>query len=540
MNRFHSASAAFAVLSALATATLLPATAVSAQTMPAPVGAPGGLTPEQTAAIDKIAATVIDRKATPSVAIGVAKNGKLMFAKAYGLRNLDDNVPADADTMYGIGSNTKQFTAAAILLLRDAGELDVDAPVSRYLPSIPHGGEVTVRNLLTHTGGYAEFTELPDIDRLAARPATNEEILDTVVSRPLGFKPGTKWQYSNTGYVMLAAIVERLSGMRYEEFLRTRIFQPLGMTRTQYEDESLVETDRATGYTRFAMGVQEHESHLDYTWLSGAGAIESTLADLERWNNAIDRGTLLSAASREMMHTSFKLADGSDTRYGFGLFLQALPGGKHVVLHGGDTTGFGTQDARFVEDGIDVIVLTNQEPAAYNAIMNAVYRAVVPPPAPAPLPTGTPGPSGPALGNPPAAQPGMPAASSPKPAATPAPIPYSKPEVDALARRWLDDAIAGKIDVTKLRPSARAAMRLPRIQAALRDLARFGDRTYTLVNVDRRAPTSAYQYLLRTPKRTLLYIFSIDDDGLVAGCDVFDPNPLAPDPPPTANPPAAK
>ncbi len=197
------------------------------------------------------------------------------------------------------------------------------------------------------------------------------------------------------------------------------------------------------------------------------------------------------------------------------------------MLHGGDTTGFGTQDARFVEDGIDVIVLTNQEPASYNAIMNAVYRAVVPPAPPAP-PAATAAPAAAA------------ATASPRPAATSAPIPYSKPEVDALARRWLDDAIAGKIDVTKLRPSARAALRLPRIQAALRDLSRFGDRTYTLVNVDRRAPTSAYQYLLRTPKRTLLYIFSVDDDGLVAGGDVFDPNPLAPDPTPVAGPPAAK
>ena len=522
MDRFRSASAAFAVLSALATATLLPATAVSAQTSPA--GASGALTPAQAAAIDMIGATVVDRKATPSVAIGVAKNGKLVFAKAYGLRNLDDKVPADADTMYGIGSNTKQFTAAAILLLRDAGKLDVDAPVSRYLPSIPHGGEVTVRNLLTHTGGYAEYTELPDVDRLAARRASNDEVLATVVSRPLGFKPGTKWQYSNTGYVMLAAIIEKLSGMSYEDFLRARIFEPLGMTRTRYEDESLVETDRATGYSRFAMGAQEHESHLDYSWFSGAGAIESTLADLETWNNAIDRGTLLSPASREMMHTSFKLADGSDTHYGFGLFLQALPGGKHVVLHGGDTTGFGTQDARFVEDGVDVIVLTNQEPASYNAITNAVYRAVVPPP-PAPPPTATPGPSGPAPGN---------------PAVSPAPIAYAKPALDALARRWLDDAIAGKIDFTRLRPSASAALRLPRMQAALRDLTRFGDRTYTLVNVDRRAPTSTYQYVLRTSKRTLLYLFSIDDDGLVAGGDVFDPNPLAPDPPPVPALPAAK
>jgi D-alanyl-D-alanine carboxypeptidase len=522
MRRLRIASAAFAVLFTLASAALvLPQAGASAETVAAPspaVAAP--LTAQQTTAIDKIAETVIERKATPSVAIGVARNGKLVFAKAYGYRNLDDKVLADADTAYGIGSNTKQFTAAAILLLRDAGKLDVDAPVSRYLPDVPHGREVTIRNLLTHTGGYAEFTELPDVDRLAARPATNEEILDTVVGSPLGFKPGTKWQYSNTGFVMLAAIIERLSGLTYTDFLRTRIFEPLGMTRTRYEDQALVETDRATGYTRFAMGQQEHESHLDYTWLSGAGAIESTLADLETWNNAVDRGTLLSAASREMMHTPFTLADGTDTHYGFGLFMQTLPDGKHAVLHGGDTTGFGTQDARFVEDGLDVIVLTNQEPAAYNAVVNAVYRAIVPAP-PRPPATATPAASGPA-----------PSSPTPSAAASPAPIPYSKPAVDALARRWLDDAIAGKIDLTKLRPSARAALRFPRIQAALRDLARFGDRTYTLVNVDRRAPTSAYQYLLRTPKRTLLYIFAIDDDGLIAGGDVFDPNPLAPDPAP--------
>jgi D-alanyl-D-alanine carboxypeptidase len=535
MTRFRFASAAFAAVLAFGSA-------ASAQVLPpgvpAGAGAAGGLTAEQTAAIDTIAATVIERKATPSVAIGVAKNGRLVFAKAYGYRNLDDRVPADADTLYGIGSNTKQFTAAAIMMLRDQGKLDVDAPVSRYLPGIPHGDEVKVRNLLTHTGGYAEYTELPDIDLLGARPATNEEIIDSVAARPLGFEPGTKWQYSNTGYVILSRIVERLSGMSYGDFLRTNIFAPLGMTRTRIGDETVVETDRATGYTRFAMGEQEHEEHLDYSWFSGAGAIESTLADLEKWDNAIDRGTLLSASSREMMHTSFKLADGTDTHYGFGLFLQSIPGGKHVVLHGGDTTGFGTQNARFVEDGIDVIVLTNQEPPSYNPILNAVYGAVVQ--APRPVPTSTPAPSGPApaAANPAPAQPGVPAAMpSAGPSASPTPIPYSNPQTDAIARQWLEDAVAGKIDLSKLRASSRATLRIPRYQAALRDLARFGPRTYRLVNVDRRAPVSSYQYLMITPTRTLIYIFGIDDDGLLDGGTVFDPNPLAPDRP--AAPPAA-
>jgi hypothetical protein len=217
------------------------------------------------------------------------------------------------------------------------------------------------------------------------------------------------------------------------------------------------------------------------------------------------------------------------------LFLQTLPNGKHLVLHGGDTTGFGTQDARFVEDGLDVIVLTNQEPASYNAVMNAVYGTVVA--APRPVATSTPAPTGPApatAANPAPAQPAVPAA---KPSASPTPIPYAKPEVDALARRWLEDAIAGKIDLSKLRAISRASLRQPRYQAALRDLARFGPRTYRLVNVDRRAPTSSYQYIMVTPVRTLIYIFGIDDDGMIAGGDVFDPNPLAPDRP--AAPPAA-
>lgn len=467
----------------------------------------GWLSEKQVAAIDTIARTVIDRQATPSVVIGVGRHGKLVFAKAYGYRNLDDKVPADVETMYGIGSNTKQFTAAAILLLRDAGKLDVDAPVARYLPNLPHGGEVTVRQLLTHTAGYAEFTELPDIDRLANRRTTNEEILTTVAARPLGFTPGTKWQYSNTGYVILAAIVEKLSGMPYAEFLRARIFEPLAMTRTRYEDQALVENDRAVGYTRFAMGVPEHEDHLDYTWLSGAGAIESTVGDLEKWNDAIDRGTLLSPSSRTMMHTPMVLADGTDTHYGFGLMIRQLPNGKHVVLHGGDTTGFGSQDARFTDDDLDVIVLTNQEPATYNAIMNAVYVALE----------------------------GVPAASSPSPAPSPASAaktalpPYATAAGDAMARAWLERAVAGTIDTAALRPAFAAQLSAARSREALRALARFGSRRYTLVSVDRRAPTSAYEYLLQTSKRLLVYVFSLDDDGRVAGAEVFDPNPLAPD-----------
>jgi D-alanyl-D-alanine carboxypeptidase len=503
---YHRRMGLFRPAGATAFAALLASGTVALAQTAVPSGA-DAVTSRQTAAIDRIAESVIDRKGTPSVAIAVAKHGRLVFAKAYGYRNLDDRVPADVDTAYGIGSNTKQFTAACILMLRDQAKLDVDAPVGRYLPGIAHGDVVTVRELLTHTGGYAEYTELDDFDRLAARPATSEEILRTIVDRPLSFTPGTKWQYSNTGYVILTAVIERLSGMRYADFLRTRIFEPLGMTRTHYEDESAVEPDRATGYTRFAMGAQEHEQHIDYSWFDGAGAIVSTLADLERWNEAIDRGTLLSASSREMMHTSMKLADGTDTHYGMGLLIGTLPDGKHVIYHGGDTTGFGSQDARYVEDGVDVIVLTNQEPAIYNAIMRAVYRVVVPETKPGPAPT----------------------LAAPLPAPSSSAIPYAKHEVDVLARRWLEDAIAGKIDLAKLRSSARAQLRIPAHQAALRSLAAYGPRSYTLLAVDRRAPTSTYQYLLRTRRRTLIYVFVIDDDGQLGGGDVFDPDPLAPE-----------
>lgn len=489
---------------AASAALLAVGTVASAQT-PAPSGA-DALTPEQTAKIDRIADTVIKRKATPSIVIGVGKHGRLVFAKAYGYRNLDDRVAADVDTEYAIGSNTKQFTAACVLMLRDEGKLDVDSPVDRYLPGIPHGNEVTLRELLTHTGGYTEFSELDDFDRLAARPATSEDIIRSVVDRPLAFTPGTKWQYSNTGYVILTAVIERVSGMRYADFLRTRIFQPLEMTHTRYGNQSAVQQDRASGYTRFAMGPQEHEQYVDYSWYSGAGAIVSTVGDLERWNDAIDRGTLLSASSRAMMHASTKLPDGTDTHYGMGLILNDVPGGKHLVYHGGDTTGFGSQDARYVDDGVEVIVLTNQEPPVYNAVMHAVYDVVVPQTRTAPGGT----------------------LIAPAAAATPPGLAYVKHDVDVQARRWLEDAIAGKIDMTKLRPSARAQLRIPSHQAALRALAAYGPRSYLLLAVDRRPPTTTYQYLLRTPRRTFLYVFEAEDDGSFGAGDVYDPDPLVP------------
>ncbi|MDB5092157.1 MAG: beta-lactamase family protein, partial [Candidatus Eremiobacteraeota bacterium] len=220
--------------------------------------APSGLAAEQTAAIDAIGRRSVDERGAPSVEIAITKNGAIVYQKGFGLRNVEDAVPPDAQTRYPIGSNTKQFTAASILLLQDDGKLNVDDRLAKYLPEIPHANEVTLRNLLMHTGGYAEFTEIETFDELGSRPATPAQVVAPVVKLPLGFKPGSKRQYSNTGYMLLQMVVERLSGTSYADFLQRRIFTPLGMSSTYVRDSDDTKSDVATEYTNFALGPWEH------------------------------------------------------------------------------------------------------------------------------------------------------------------------------------------------------------------------------------------------------------------------------------------
>ncbi len=455
-----------------------------------------GLTAAQVAAIDAIGQRSVAGRATPSVTIAVVKDESIVYAKGFGYRNVENAVAPDAQTRYPIGSNTKQFTAAAILLLQDEGKLDIDAPLSRYLPEIPHAHEVRLRNLLTHSGGYTEFTEIGNFDVISNRPTTPAQIVASVDRRPLAFVPGTKRQYSNTGYVLLTLVIERVSKLRYADFLQQKIFKPLGMTSTYVRTFDDAKPNVATEYESFSLGPWEHAEHLDYTWFSGAGSIISNAADLAKWNAGLDGGRLLSKRSLSQMITPVNLG-AAFPGYAFGIIVSKLPSGHRMILHGGNTTGAATQDARFPDDHLAIEVLANSGTFDYDAAVSAVYQALVPAPR-AKLPSASASPLRPSK-----------------------PVPGSKPQMIAAARRWLDEAIAGHVDLTALRPAARARMS-PEHLAALRALTALGPRTYKLLEVDRRPPVSGYVFTVKTSQKSLTYVYAKDDDGKLAGAGVIE------------------
>lgn len=459
---------------------------------PVPAATPGAVSASQTEALDRIGRLSVAGKAAPGVTIAVARNGTIVYAKGFGYRNIENSVAAAADTRYPIGSNTKQFTAAAILTLQDEGKLDVGDRLSKYLPEIPHSHEVTLRNLLTHAGGYAEFTAIDDFDEIGNRPTTLARVVATVDGRPLSFVPGTKRQYSNTGYELLSMVIERVSKMTYGEFLARHFFEPLGMSGTylRYYDDTFANV--ATEYESFALGPWEHAQHIEYTWFAGAGAIVSSARDLVRWNAALDGGKVLSPRSLTEMITPITLGT-SFPGYGFGIMATKLPNGHRMIAHGGNTEGAASQDARFPDDGLSIVVLSNGGEFDYNAAVSAIYDVFVPPTTSR------------------ARKPSSPVASGPK----------ADPAMVRAAERWLDDAVAGRIDLQKLRPSFRARL-LPQRRAALRALAALGPRRYQLVDVDRRPPSTGYVFALKTAQKPLLYAYGRDDNGLVAAAAVID------------------
>lgn len=482
-----------------------------ARAQSAPV-AQSGLTAEQTAAIDLIGQRSVAGSAAPGVTIAVVRGGSIVYAKGFGDRDVENAVPAAPDTRYPIGSNTKQFTATAILMLQDEGKLNVDDRLSKYLPEIPHSRDVKIRNLLNHSGGYAEYTEIQTFDELANRPATLAQVVGTVDSRPLAFSPGTNRQYSNTGYELLSMVIERVSGMSYQEFLRRRIFTPLGMTSTYVRDSDDTHPNVATEYESYSLGPWEHALHIDYTWFLGAGAIISNVQDLAKWNAALDGGKVLSKRSLTEMMTPVKIG-AAFPDYGFAIMVSKLENGHRMVSHGGNTTGAASQDARFPDDDLNIMVLANSGAFDYNSAVSAVYNVLVPSP--------------------------RPASPSPRPSAAAKPVAGANPVVTAAAERWLDQAVAGHVDLARMRPDARARMQ-PAHLAALRALAAFGPRTYKLLNVDRRPPSTGYEFLVTTPKKTLVYVYGRDDNGTVSGAgviEVVDYAPHgAPSPPPVASP----
>jgi CubicO group peptidase (beta-lactamase class C family) len=310
--------------------------------------------------IDRIATTVLEETGVPSASVAIVRGGKLVYTHAYGKAQLDPPRTATPKMRYSIGSISKQFTAAAILLLEERGKLSLDDAVGKYVPGLTRGDEVTIRQILSHTSGYQDYWPEDYVMTPMLKPETAQQIIDTWAKKPLDFDPGTKWQYSNTNYVIAGLIVEKASGEKLMEFLGEHIFHPLGMKSVwNTDEEKLTQTD-ATPYYRHALGPRRVAPKEGRGWLFAAGELAMTAHDLALWDESILSQTVLSSESYKKMFTEVKLKDGKGTHYGLGVGVSETDGHRRIS-HGGEVSGFVSNNDVRVDDGVAVVVLTNQD-----------------------------------------------------------------------------------------------------------------------------------------------------------------------------------
>ena len=318
------------------------------------------LPPAVQEAIDKLSRKTLAETGLPSASIAVVERGEIAYVKAYGNGNVDPPKAAAPAMRYSIGSISKQFTAAAVLLLAEQGKLSLDDPVSRFVPNLTRGNEVTIRELLSHTSGYQDFWPQDYVPPFMLQPVTAEKILDLWARKALDFDPGTQWQYSNTNFVIAGLIIEKASGEPLLQFLSEHIFAPLGMKSVvNIDQERLTETD-ATGYLRYAIGPLRIAPKEGKGWLFAAGELAMPAEDLAKWDVSMIQQTVLKPGSYEQMEKEVVLKNGLGTRYGLGVSVRD-EFGQRAIEHGGEVSGFTAHNIVFPDSRTAVVVLTNED-----------------------------------------------------------------------------------------------------------------------------------------------------------------------------------
>jgi CubicO group peptidase (beta-lactamase class C family) len=337
------------------------------------------LSPDEVGRIDQLVTKTLSDTGVPSAEIGIVRDGQLVLTKAYGKAN--EGLPARADLPYQIASNSKQFTAMALLLLRDDGKLSLDDPVSKYVPGITEGARITIRQLLSHTSGLQDFWPQDYMFADMTVPTTPQHIVDKWAKKPVDFQPGTRWQYSNTGYVVAGMIAEKVSGEPLLSFLNRRIFGPLGMHPLDQDD-----TNRPAfpaGYHRFALGPVRIAQPPARGWLYAAGELSMNVADLARWDIARMNRALIPAKDWIEQETPVLRSDGRTNGYGLGI-QNHYARERHVIDHGGEAVGFLTQNTVYPDTKDAIIVFTNADfSGATDTITEGIENIVLNRPEPA-------------------------------------------------------------------------------------------------------------------------------------------------------------
>ena len=309
--------------------------------------------------IDAAATEVLKQTGVPSASVAVVRDSRVVYTQAYGTARLEPNAIAAQPAMrYAIGSISKQFTASALLLLQQQGKLSLDDKVAKYFPRLTRANEITIRQLLTHTSGYQDYWPQDYTFAEMRQPTQPAAILDRWARQPLDYEPGTRWQYSNTGYVLAGLIVEKVSGEPLYRFLERHIFEPMRLESVRDFDKEPLAHGTVPGYESYSLGPPRASGYSGPGWLFGAGGLAMTAADLARWDISLIDRTVLSADSYRALETEALLNSGAGTDYALGLDVS-IDRQRRKLEHGGEVAGFTALNVVYPDDRVAIVVLTN-------------------------------------------------------------------------------------------------------------------------------------------------------------------------------------
>ncbi len=416
----------------------------------------------------------------PGAAVAVIKNGRIVKAEGYGLASVEFNVPATEETVFEIGSVSKQMTAAAIMLLVEDGKVNLDEKIGKYLAETPDAWKnVSVRNLLTHTSGIKSYTSLTGFE--LTKHLKRAEFIKALGVYPLEFEPGERWNYSNSGYNLLGFIIESVSRKSYWDFMRERIFQPLGMNKTADRDPKFIIPNRASGY-EWENGRLVGRDY-DLTDVFSAGAIVSTVLDLAKWDAALRGDAFLKKESKAQIWMPMTLNDGKPYPYGFGWNVTSFRNHR-LFSHGGQTAGFAANISRYTDDNLTVIVLTNLgDQGLGGTVAQGIAKIYMPDISLRALKEQTGADTG------------------------------ATKTLETALRDYLKD----RINVNLFTEETGRNLSTPRSESAAKRVVSFGDiKKFVFVNGETTGKNRIYRYKAETPNRIFLWRFSIDGSGKIS------------------------
>jgi D-alanyl-D-alanine carboxypeptidase len=383
--------------------------------------------------VDALVQKTMASTGTPAVSLAIVRNGKIVYEKAYGLRSLDPKLPATTSTTFPIGSVSKQFLAATMVAMAREGKLSLEDPLAKYEPSYTDASQITIAQLLAHEAGIRDYYPLDYPTLESFQPIAMQALADRYGHLPLDFAPGTRWQYSNSGYTIAGVIAQRVEGAALFDVYQRRFFAPLGMTSAHWIDGGFGPTD-ALGYTSYFFGPYEVAPVAAAAWLNAAGSLSMTAHDLALWTIALMEHNVVPAADTATMWQPRLLADGENPGYGLGFSLGAF-NGHRLVAHGGEVVGYQSSEQVFPDDDTSIVVFADATPSDVSstigrAIAEHIYGSA-------------------------AADAGL-------------------PDAAALTRTWLANLAQGRIDRSTLTADFNAFMTPQRIAEAVASLAPLG------------------------------------------------------------------